>query len=363
MNVHITVKDYIKAGYHHMATVLFFVGFIFDSINLPEPGDVLAKYLGIFYLIILSIFLMGREFIVAQNTASKFEQKMYSILTLGISLVSGAILSFVFIYYFRSAEFSVSWPLFLGLALIIVSNEVMSSHSFRFMLDLAVLMVSLIFFLVFNIPLFIKEQNDTIFVISVCLATLVSFFYLYILSFSSEQAKVFTHKAYALALAIPLTVMVLYFSNLIPAVPLSLKEAGVYHYVEKTSTGNYIATTEVSEPTGLLSYFKTKEIHHASGEGIYFFSAIGAPSSLQAPISHVWEYYDATTQKWLPNSVISFPLTGGREEGFRAYSHKDSITPGLWRVSVRIGDRRIVGRMKFNIIETSTPVERVDIKI
>jgi hypothetical protein len=307
-----TIISYLKAGYHHIATVLFFVGFIFDSINLPEPGDPLAKYLGIFYIVALAVLLLVREYIVAANTASRFEQKLYSFTTLGIALISGAILSFVFIYYFRSAEILVSWPLFLALGLIIVTNEVVSSHSFRFMLDLGVLMVSLIFFLVFNIPLFVGEQNDTIFVISVCLATLLSFIYLYILSFSSEQAKVFTHKAYAVAVAVPLIVMMLYFTNLIPAVPLSLKKADVYHNVSRTGNGNYLVAKEVNSEKGLLSYFKTKSIHYTEGEGVYFFSAVGAPNELQAPLSHVWEYYDDSTKSWVQSLVISFPLSGGR---------------------------------------------------
>lgn len=359
----IRVKKFIQEGYHHIATVFFFIGFIFDSVNLPSPEEPLAKYLGIFYLVTLGLFLLLREYVVSRNTASKMEQNMYSFLTLGISLLSGAILSFVFIYYFRSAEILVSWPLFLAFVLIIFINEFISSHSFRFMLDLGVLMVSLIFFLVFNIPLFIHEQNDTIFVISVCIATLISFAYLYILSFSSEQAKVFTHKAYALAVGIPIVVMFLYFSNLIPAVPLSLKKADVYHSVVKKENGEFTAIAEPSNEKGLLSYFTRKEIHYTEGESIYFFSSVSAPSVLEAPLSHVWEYYDENQKTWILSTVIPFPLIGGREGGFRAYSNKDNVFPGLWRVSVKVGDRRVVGRLRFEVIPVTSPVEKMEVKL
>ena len=187
--------------------------------------------------------------------------------------------------------------------------------------------------------------------------------YLYILSFSSEQAKVFTHKAYAIALAVPVVVMVLYFSNLIPAVPLSLKKADVYHQITRTTSNEYIVIAEPANEQGLLSYFTLKKIHYVEGGSVYFFSSVGAPNALQAPLSHVWEYYDEASKAWIENTVISFPLSGGREDGYRAYSHKENIFPGLWRVSVRVGDRRIVGRLKFKIIKVDTPVTKIELKV
>jgi hypothetical protein len=82
---------------------------------------------------------------------------------------------------------------------------------------------------------------------------------------------------------------------------------------------------------------------------VYFFSAVSAPALLTAPLSHVWEYYEPGTQQWQEKTVISFTLAGGREDGYRAYSHKENITEGLWRVTVKVDDKRIVGRMKFYI--------------
>jgi hypothetical protein len=357
-----TLKKVYETGKEHFATVCFFIGFVFDSLTLPDPSDPLAKYIGIFYLSLLAIFLLIREYIVTRNTASKLEQRMYSYLTMGIALVTGALLSVIFIYYFRSAELLVSWPLFLIFVIIIVINELVSLHAFRFVLDLCVLMIALIFFSVFNIPLFIGEQNDTVFVISVFFATCISFIFLYILSFFSEQAKVFTHKAYAIAVAIPLVVMMLYFTNLIPAVPLSLKAADVYHDITKTSSGEYLAVTE-KDKGGIFTFWRNETLHYKEGGSVYFFSSVSAPNALQAPLSHVWEYYDSTTNKWIENTVIKFPLTGGREDGFRAYSNKNNVFEGLWRVSVKVGDKRIVGRKKFNIVIVDTPVEKEYIKI
>lgn len=357
-----TFRSLYETGKHHFATVCFLFGFIFDSLTLPDPSEPLAKYIGIVYLSILALLLLLREYIVSRNTASKIEQKLYSYVTIGIALISGAVLSIIFVYYFRSAELGVSWPLFLLFVIVILVNEFVSFHTFRFILDLCVLMVSLIFFAVFNIPLFIGEQNDTVFIISVIFATCISFIFLHLLSYTSEQAKIFTHKAYAVAVAVSLIVMVLYFSNLIPAVPLTLKNADVYHDITRTNNGEYTAVTE-KDAKGILSYFNTETFHYIEGETIYFFSSVSAPNALQAPLSHVWEYYDAVSKKWIESTIISFPLTGGREDGYRAYSKKENIFPGLWRVSVRVGDRRFVGRKKFIIEKVLEPVVKNYIKI
>ncbi len=355
-------RKILSESKHHFATIVFIFGFVFDYITLPDPGAPLSKFLGYFYISIFIFCLYAREFVVSRNTATKLEQQLYSFFTLCIALVSGAFLSFVLIYYFRSAELAVSWPLFLLFAIIILLNELISSHSFRFMLDLTVFFSTLAFFTIFNLPIFLNEQNDTVFVLSVLLSMFISFLFLFLLSFSSEVARVYSHKAYALAVGIPITVMVLYFNNLVPAVPLTLNEAGVYHAVYKVGN-EYKAQTEVEPFYNGILFLKTKEFHYANGQSVYFFSAVKAPTELKAPLSHVWEYYDEKTSSWVQNTVVEFPLTGGREDGFRAYSKKDNLFEGLWRVSVKAGERRVVGRMEFKVIKSEELIETREISL
>jgi len=46
---------------------------------------------------------------------------------------------------------------------------------------------------------------------------------------------------------------------------------------------------------------------------------------------------------------ISFPLRGGRDEGYRGYSLKQNIFSGSWRVSVLAEDGRVISRKDFVI--------------
>jgi hypothetical protein len=298
---------------------------------------------------------MFRELVVSQNTASALEQKLYSLSCFGISFSSGAALSFIFVYSLRSAAFLVSWPLFVALIICIVANEFVSTHDFRFTLDVGVLLIAVLFYIIFNMPLILKVENDWVFAISIGVSIGISLLYLFLLQFTSESASYEAPRTYALAIGIPMFVGMLYFLNVIPAVPLSLKEVGVYHNIIHTSAGEFLAEQEGD--TRVLKKYRTAEYHVVNtSDGVYFFSNIDTPAKLTAPISHEWEYYDTKTNTWATSTKISFDIQGGRDNGYRAFSYKENITEGLWRVTVKIGNNRIIGREKFEVIKTDTKV-------
>lgn len=343
-------KSIFNKVHHHLSTILFIYGFIFDAILLPRLENFVAQIIGLTNIFIVAIFIYLREWVVSRNTASKFEQKLYSLMTFAISFSSGAALSFIFIYAVRSAEITASWPLFIILLICMLANEFISTHNFRFSLDVGVVFIATLFYVIFNTPIILKVQNDFTFLVSLVVAAFVSFIYAHILRNASYTANHEASRSYALAIGIPLFVGMLYFLNMIPAVPLSLKEADVYHSISRDVNGDFIFSKEEKDGS-MFSFFKT-ETHHFVNEddAVYFFSAIDAPAELTAPIAHVWEYYNKDSKKWETSTRITFDILGGREEGYRAYSKKENIADGLWRVTVKVGDTRIVGRKKFKVV-------------
>jgi hypothetical protein len=200
-----------------------------------------------------------------------------------------------------------------------------------------------------------KVQNDMTFGISVVVTAIISMFYIFILKYSSENAYYQAPRGYALAIGIPLFVAMLYFLNVMPAVPLSLKDSGIYHNMIRISDGTYVAQKEVDGRR--WAQFRTPTYHlMPTDNGVYFFSAVNAPAELTAPISYVWEYFDSANNKWVVSGdPITLTLAGGREDGYRAYSQKENISEGLWRVTVKVGNNRVVGRLKFNVVKGGTP--------
>lgn len=342
------IQSLISKGWQHASTIIFVLGFLTDSFLLPDVERWETKYLGLSYLVILSLAIILREWVVSRNTASRLEQKLYSVLTFGVAFFSGSAMSFIFVYAMRSAAFAVSWPLFIILLLIMAANEYISTHNYRFTLDVGVLFVGLVFYAIFNVPIVLGKVNDVVFLMSVAVAVVVSLAYVWILKHTSEAAERETARGYALAMGIPLFVGMLYFLNVIPAVPLSLKGSGIYHSVERLENGEYVGW---QEKDGRFFAKYRRDTYHLTDTdaGIYFFSSVSAPAEVSAPITHVWEYYDTEKRAWITTTTVSFDLTGGRGEGYRAYSKKENVFPGMWRVTVKVDNNRIVGRQRFYI--------------
>jgi hypothetical protein len=317
-------------------------------ILLPDVNNALTKYIGLGYILGIAALIAFREWVVARNAADEKERKLFSLSSFGIAYFSGAALSFVFVYALRSAALSVSWPLFLILLLCMVANEMFATHTYRFTIDITVLFIAVVFYVLFNAPFIVNTQNNTVFYVSIIISIIISLVYVFLVSSISETSEEETPRMYALGVGIPMFIGMLYFLNMIPGVPLSLTEGGVYHSVKKLENGAYLVEEE--EGKKLLAALRPK-VHtiSATQSDVFFLSAIRAPHNMTAPITHVWEYYDESKNKWVISTVIPFTLSGGREDGYRAYSHKENIFEGLWRVTVKVDEKRIVGRVKFYI--------------
>jgi hypothetical protein len=143
----------------------------------------------------------------------------------------------------------------------------------------------------------------------------------------------------------------MYFLNIIPPIPLALKESGVYHQVERVN-GNYIVSYEPSTWYRFWSDW-SPVFHWVPGEPVYNFTAIFAPTDIETEIRHRWSYYDTNKEEWVVKDVLSYPMAGGRNEGYRGYSLKYKIQPGRWRVDVITETDQILGRNEFKVIKAS----------
>lgn len=354
------VSKIVKKIIHHSLTFSFLLGFLIDSMFLPSAESVHTKEIGGLYMLIVSLSILIREYIISGNRATKTEGFLHSVFSYVISFFSGSLLSFVFIYFFRSASLAVSWPLFLILIGVMLLNEFFSSRSFRFLLDIGVLFMVDTFFVLFMLPIFLRKQTDEIFLISLVLSFIISLLYIYLLKFFSEVLRDLITDAYKVAFAIPAVVVTFYFLNVIPPVPLTTKSANIYHSVTRQEDGSYLVAGEAKP---FLSFLKTKEFHYMDGEKVYFFSSVSAPEGLQAELSHVWEKYDEVSGSWKIKLEIPYSLIGGRDGGYRSYSMIENLSEGKWRVSAKVGKRRTVGMVYFNVVHIDKPIPLIEERI
>ena len=140
----------------------------------------------------------------------------------------------------------------------------------------------------------------------------------------------------------------LYFLNVIPPIPLSLKDAGVYHDVYRNMTNGY---TTSGEQKTWKDYFSFKDVVHIQeGQSVYLYSAIFSPADFQTTIIHEWQRYDDVHHRWVTISEIPLQAIGGRDGGYRTYSKKSSVQSGAWRVNVKTTSGQVIGRLRFDVV-------------
>jgi hypothetical protein len=237
----------------------------------------------------------------------------------------------------------------------IVGNEFLINRYQRLELQVIVFFTLLFCMMIFFVPIaFHRFGTDTFVVAGVASVTLVALF-LGALSLVVPRVVRESRKVIGFGIiGVFLFVSMLYATNAIPPIPLALRSAGVFHNVTRDALGNYVTLGE-HEPW-YTHYLPIKLIYHRSpGEPVFVTSTVFAPTSFVASIVHEWQRFDGETATWLMQSRIGFPISGGREEGFRGYSTKETIVPGKWRVLVKTPRGQLLGQVTFTVVDVSVP--------
>lgn len=266
----------------------------------------------------------------------------------------GGILSVFLVFYFRSAELSTSWFFIAVLVLIFWANESLKQHLTRLTFQLSLFFFVLFCSFIFLVPVVVHRIGAGIFIISGVLSLVFMILFLHIfVRFTKEKFYESRKSATTAILAVFVFMNILYFTNLIPPIPLSLKDSGIYHLVQKDSSDSYTAKYE---DFGWRSYLQIYKNHHyIAGSEVYAYSAIFSPTSLNITVVHEWQKYDNEKREWVDYGKLNLPVVGGRDNGFRTYSIKTGLTSGLWRVNVKTIGGQVIGRLRFEIIPVSIP--------
>src|SRR3989344_346439 len=154
---------------------------------------------------------------------------------LALQFVVGGLVGRFLIFYFLSGSLSSSWPFLLFLAALFVGNEVLHKRYSIFAFRLVVYFVILFSFAIFFVPILIGHIGTSSFILAgvVSLAA-VTAFACFLLRALGEKFDVSMPRLAGSILGAYILINVMYFANLIPPLPLSMQEAGIYHSVVKT---------------------------------------------------------------------------------------------------------------------------------
>ncbi|MEX1087125.1 MAG: DUF2914 domain-containing protein, partial [Candidatus Paceibacterota bacterium] len=251
-----------------------------------------------------------------------------------------------------SGAFTASWPWFLVLVGLMVGNEFFRKQYIRLSFQVAVFFFALYSYAIFSVPMLVGAIGWWVFLLSGIVSFVLIFGFLYFLrSIIPTRFNQSKNGLLAAIIGIFAVVNVFYFTNILPPIPLSLKDIGVHHHITRADGGGY---NVITEPRPWYNFFSFSDDHHViEGDDAYVFSAVFAPTGLQTEVAHHWYFYNEKTSRWISQNRVSFAVIGGRDGGFRGYSRKDSISPGSWRVDVETPSGQLIGRIRFNAIRVA----------
>jgi len=335
-------------------------GFLFDIVTLKRLDTLWENFWILSHIILVGIFIFLIHTNKNENNDEGNPSKKHFWYVNILQFFFGGLLSAFLVFYFRSTDIWATWPFLLILAIAFIANESMKRYYIRLSFQVSLLFLSIYSFMIFFMPIIMHEIGIRVFIISGLISLLVILIFVgSLFAYVKNRLKENKNKIIFLIFSIFVFINILYFTNLIPPIPLSLKDGGVYNNVEKRG-GVYVVS---HEDYSWERYFNLyKEVRRVEGEPLYAYSAVFSPDDLDLDIIHEWQFFNEKSRKWVTSSIIDLDVVGGRDGGFRTYSMKSSLSPGKWRVNIKTTNDQLIGRLRFILSDeniTKTLVEEI----
>ena len=341
------VKSWVERNDKYLSPLFFFAGFVLDNFTLTRidlffDNLVLLTYLSLAILIIIVMNL------IHSGKLKKLKKKfplILSYLSFFAQFVFGGLFSGYVIFYTKSASWASSWIFLLIIYALFIANERFRNFYKKIEFQLVMLFVAIFSFLIFFFPVIFKRISEGLFLLSGFVSLFFIFIFLQFLKIfiikikKKERIKILKN-----VVIVYLIFNLMYFLNIIPPVPLSLKEIGIYQNISRLENGNYFRKKFEFPWYQFGNYFL--EINSPT---VYLYSSVFAPTDLNTEIINVWQKYNKKTREWEIINKVAYLITGGRGSGYRGYSFITNATEGKWRVDVTNKKGQILGRIKFKI--------------
>ncbi len=332
----------------------FFGGFLWDNLTLTRIDRLSDNIILFLYIGLMGLFIILLNLSEAGRLRQKTLMKYADWYPLAIQFLQGGLFSSYVVFYFKSASLTKTIIFVVILVILLVANEFLEKKLANVKLQFVLFFLVNFSFFAFFLPVLFRKMSPLIFYLSGSLSLGIILLYLWL--FQGKLCLISRKQAVRIGLWIAGLFVLLnffYWQNWIPPVPLSLKEAGVYHSVRKI---NGVYELRYQKPRWFQFWKKSDEpFLYAKGDTVFCFSAVFAPTRLRTRIFHHWQFYNARLKRWETTDKLGFPLSGGRNGGYRGYTFKTHIAEGRWRIDVEDADGAVVGRINFPII--SAPAE------
>jgi hypothetical protein len=341
-----------------MSGLFFASGVTYDSLTLTRIDRLQDNLILLLYLVALGflIVLTGRHGVAAVETSgiepqgssfTRFLIKARPYYPMAMQFLLGGLFSAYAVFYSRSATLTRT-GVFLGvLVLLLMANEFLRDRLSNLRLLVALYALASFSFFTFFLPVMVGTIGTWVFLLGAALSTGVT---LRVVQLIYQRKPGRSQKESILvggpAIALIGILIGFYFLNWIPPVPLSMKFGGMYREVQKQDD-----RFALSFDREWYQVWKRSQSPFPADEPIYCFTAVFAPVALNTTVYHHWYFRASSGKPFIHADKIPIKITGGREGGYRAYSFKQRLDPGDWRVDVETEDGRVVGQVSVEVAE------------
>lgn len=351
------IISYFRNNKERLATVALLFGFLVDLITFRTINLSLAQTILSIHLLIVAVTLLILYQPEREEDEESFLKKVRAWLPVLQQYSMGNLLSAFLVLYSASASFTQSWPFLVLLALAAVGHETLKLRKYRLPFQTTLFFLNLLLFFTLAVPIFLNDIGVVPFLISVGVSMLIFTIFIRI-------ARTITRRAFKASgmsirvgwIGMAAFIVFLYFTNLIPPIPLSLKDVGTYYSVARTGD-TYIVEREAKNIFERFFDIRGNTLKLMSGESAYVFSAVFAPADFSENVVHRWQFFNEENDEWETRNTVRFPIVGGRDGGYRGFSLTENPEPGRWRVSVETVRGQVIGRSYLSIRRAEREIE------
>ena len=243
----------------------------------------------------------------------------------------------------------------LGLAGLLLLNELQRFQALGRTLRFTLFTICLSSYLTYLIPVLSGAIGIIPFVISIVVSSATLLYIVVRTERKSPEPVDLIGKALVPGVLVNLIFCGLYLFKVLPPVPLSLKDIGIYHKIEK-SKGQYHLVYEKADWWRFWEKGAQKFLA-AEGDTVHCYVQIFSPTNFQERMQLQWHHWNG--DQWKQLDSIALPISGGRDEGYRGHAYKQNYKPGDWQVRVVTSDGRELGRIAFEVVRRQESTEPV----
>ena len=329
-------------------------GFLFDVLTLHRADEVYSMIHQSVFLVLIFLLLY-----LENLPREKVENyKLWKLYDYSLQFLFGGLLSGYTIFYFKSASTIPVIMFALILFALMLLNESITFHRLKFPVRYFLASLCLCSFLVYLLPIIFHWMNWVSFLLSAAASFFIYIWYIDTIHKKQTWKEQPKRQRAIWGGLVPIVFTILYFLKLIPPVPLSCEELGIYHDIHRVGDNYELSYTR---PSWKFWQHGDQTFLYRDGDRVFVFTSVFAPTDLKHQISIRWEKKDPRTG-WQTTDIIPMDIRGGRERGFRGVAFKQSVSEGQWRVRIQTAEGRELRRLQFEVVNDPDSSER-DVKI